>query len=60
MKYAFLLYKNMTSLGEQEIISLARLLAYDRIDNLLIAETEEEKERNNRSRSAKLRVFEKQ
>src|SRR3989338_1190521 len=49
MKYAFLLYKNMTSLGEQEIISLARLLAYDRIDNLLIAETEGNKAERNKS-----------
>ncbi len=40
MRCAFLLYKNMTSLGAQEIISLSRPLSYSRIDNLLIAETE--------------------
>ena len=40
MKYAFLLYKNMTDLGAQEIISLAGPLTYNRIANLLIVETE--------------------
>jgi len=49
MKYAFLLYKNMTYLGAQEIISLARPLAYNRIDNLLIAETEGNKAERNKS-----------